>query len=101
MREDDEECTPELELTSIKGPPSPVSVSSSVNYLFEQSEEGGRAASVLNRSIDDTGVSREEVREEWECRESKSNEAAIFLIGMMVAGVVCAYYCLGLVRAVS
>lgn len=91
----------ELDFSEDKGLPSPVSVSSTINGIFLRSEDGDCAVSVLDRSI----VGIEEVRPKPvkpEIRiENRRKDATIFLIGLLVVGVLCAYFSRKLLRAVS
>jgi hypothetical protein len=96
---EEEESVPDLDLSGVKGPPSPVSVSSSINGLFLRSEEGSEVVSVLERSIEED---IKEVPAKPAIRvENKRRQATIFLIGILVVGVLCAYFSRKLLRAVS
>ena len=96
---EEEESIPDVDLSGVKGPPSLLSVSSSINGLFLRSEEGSEVVSILERSIEED--IKEAPAKPLIRVENKRREATIFLIGMLVVGVLCAYFCRRLLRAVS
>lgn len=96
---EEEESVPDLSLIAVKEPLSPISVSSSINGLFLRSEAGSEIVSILERSIEEDA--KEVPVKLISPVESKGRQATIFLIGILVIGVLCAYFCRKLLRAVS
>lgn len=95
------ETLAELSGSGVQGPPSPVSISSTVNGLFLRSEDGDCVVSILDRSIEGIEEVRPEPAKAKIRVENRRKDATTFLIGLLVVGVVCAYFCLRLVEAVS